>query len=238
MQNLIIPKHIGIIPDGNRRWARSKGLKPWEGHREGAKRVEEIIRACAELGVEKLSIYTLSTDNAIKRPKDELRELFRILKEFLERWERGEFDDVIERYEVRVRFLGKYRILPKPLVRLMNKIMRKTAKHQKRVLNFLIGYSGTYELLQAIKKIAKHVKEDRIKIRKLDENKLKEYLFVPDDLDLIIRTGGYSRLSDFMLLQARYAEFYVTKKYWPEFTKKDLMKAIRWFNSIQRNFGR
>lgn len=238
MQNLIIPKHIGIIPDGNRRWARSKGLKPWEGHREGAKRVEEIIRACAELGVEKLSIYTLSTDNAIKRPKDELRELFRILKEFLERWERGEFDDVIEKYEVRVRFLGKYRTLPKPLVGLMNKIMRKTAKHQKRVLNFLIGYSGTYELLQAIKKIAKHVKEDRIKIRRLDENKLKEYLFVPDDLDLIIRTGGYSRLSDFMPLQARYAEFYVTKKYWPEFTKKDLMKAIRWFNSIQRNFGR
>lgn len=237
-KDLIIPRHIGIIPDGNRRWAKSKGLKPWKGHYEGVKRIEEIIKACSELGVEKLSIYTLSTDNMLKRPKKELDELFKILERFLKRWEKGGFDDVIKKYEIKIRFLGKYRSLPKSLVSLMNKVMKKTARHKKRVLNFLIGYSGTYEILQVVKKIAKHVSENRIKINMINESKLKEYLLVPDDVDLVIRTGGYSRLSDFMPIQSRYAELYVTKKYWPEFTKKDLMKAIEWFNSVQRNFGR
>jgi undecaprenyl diphosphate synthase len=187
---------------------------------------------CLELGIPQVSVYVLSTEN-LNRPKRELEELFRLFYEYFGRWEKESF---LDKYQVKVRFVGDFERLPPKLVRLMGKIMRKTAKYQKKVLNIMIAYGSKFELTQAIKKIA----EKAIKLGKIEitEKDIEANLLVPVPLDLVIRTGGFSRLSNFMLIQAAYAEIFTTKVLWPDFSKKDLIKAIKWYNSVQRNFGR
>ena len=191
---------------------------------------------CLELEIPQVSVYVLSTEN-LNRPKKELKELFRIFYEYFERWEKKkEKENFLEKYQVKVRFVGDLERLPPKLVKLMGKIMRRTAKYQKRILNIMIAYGSKFELTQAIKKIAeKAVKLGKIEITEKD---IEANLLVPTPLDLVIRTGGFSRLSNFMLLQASYAEIFTTKVLWPDFSKKDLIKAIKWYNSVQRNFGR
>jgi len=223
--------HIGLIPDGNRRWARKRGLNIFEGHKIGAKKIEEFIKWCIELGIKKVSVYILSIENFKKRDKKEINNLLNLIQEYLKKWEKGEFWEFISKHKIQIRILGNYVELPKSLVRLFFGIMKKTKKFNKHVVNLLVCYSGIYEILQAVKKIVKN----RVKI---SEKMLKNYLLVKDDVDLIIRTGGFSRLSNFLPLQSTYAEIYVTKKLWPEFTKKDLIKAINWFSRIERKFGK
>ncbi|MEM0243454.1 MAG: polyprenyl diphosphate synthase [Candidatus Aenigmatarchaeota archaeon] len=228
-----VPEHIGIIPDGNRRWARKKGLPPYMGHFYGAKKIEEILSYLLEIGVKKVSIYALSLENLINRSEKEKRGLFKILRQYLKRWLNGEYKE-LELYEVKINFCGNLISLPKSLTKLMSKIVRKTSKYNKRILNILIAYSGTYEILKAMREIAKR----KIKIEKINEDELRKYLLVKDNVDLIIRSGGYSRLSNFLPFQSTYAEIYVTKKLWPEINKRDILDAIKWFNKIQRNFGK
>jgi tritrans,polycis-undecaprenyl-diphosphate synthase [geranylgeranyl-diphosphate specific] len=234
--NLVIPNHLGIIIDGNRRWARARGLPPWEGHRAGAEKLNEFLNWCLEVGIPQVSIYTLSTEN-LNRPKEELKHLFKLLEEYVD----GLLNDkkkfaLLEKYEVRVRFVGELNRLPKKLIRLMGKLMEKTAKYQKRVLNFLVAYGGKSEIVNAVKKLAEEViKHGKIEITEKD---IEKHLYVPQPLDLVIRTGGYQRLSNFLLWQASYAEIYVTKTLWPDFSKKEFMKALRWYSQQKRNFGR
>jgi tritrans,polycis-undecaprenyl-diphosphate synthase [geranylgeranyl-diphosphate specific] len=220
--------HLGIIPDGNRRWAKKRGLEPWKGHIYGAKKFEEVLKWCLELGIKKVSFYLLSYENMMKRSKKELENIFKLLENYLEKWEK---EKLYEKYDVRINFLGNFRKLPKSLVKLMLRISKKSLKFSKRVLNLLIGYSGTYDVIQAFKKIIKN----RVRIT---EKNLRKFLLVNDDVDLIIRTGGYSRLSNFLPLQSSYAEIYVLKKFWPDITKKDLIKALNWYKKLQRNFGK
>ena len=227
---------MGIIIDGNRRWARARGLPPWEGHRAGAEKLNEFLNWCLELGIPQVSIYTLSTEN-LNRPKEELKHLFKLLEEYVD----GLLNDkkkfsLLEKYEVRVRFVGELNRLPKKLIKLMGKLMEKTAKYQKRVLNFLVAYGGKSEIVNAVKKLAEEViKHGKIEITEKD---IEKHLYVPQPLDLVIRTGGYQRLSNFLLWQASYAEIYVTKTLWPDFSKKEFMKALRWYSQQKRNFGR
>jgi tritrans,polycis-undecaprenyl-diphosphate synthase [geranylgeranyl-diphosphate specific] len=234
--NLTLPNHLGIIIDGNRRWARARGLPPWEGHRAGAEKLNEFLNWCLELGIPQVSIYTLSTEN-LNRPKEELKHLFKLLEEYVD----GLLNDkkkfaLLEKYEVRVRFVGELNRLPKKLIRLMGKLMEKTAKYQKRVLNFLVAYGGKSEIVNAVKKLAEEViKHGKIEITEKD---IEKHLYVPQPLDLVIRTGGYQRLSNFLLWQASYAEIYVTKTLWPDFSKREFMKALRWYSQQKRNFGR
>jgi tritrans,polycis-undecaprenyl-diphosphate synthase [geranylgeranyl-diphosphate specific] len=234
--NLVLPNHLGIIIDGNRRWARARGLPPWEGHRAGAEKLNEFLNWCLELGIPQVSIYTLSTEN-LNRPKEELKHLFKLLEEYVD----GLLNDkkkfaLLEKYEVRVRFVGELNRLPKKLIKLMGKLMEKTAKYQKRVLNFLVAYGGKSEIVNAVKKLAEEViKHGKIEITEKD---IEKHLYVPQPLDLVIRTGGYQRLSNFLLWQASYAEIYVTKTLWPDFSKKEFMKALRWYSQQKRNFGR
>jgi tritrans,polycis-undecaprenyl-diphosphate synthase [geranylgeranyl-diphosphate specific] len=234
--NLLLPNHLGIIIDGNRRWSKLRGLPPWEGHRAGAKKLEEFLNWCLEIKIPQISIYTLSTEN-LNRSKEELKHLFKILEEYID----GLLNNkkkfaLLEKYEVRVRFVGELNKLPKKLIKLMGKLMEKTAKYQKRVLNFLVAYSGKSEIVNAVKKLAEEViKHGKIEITEKD---LEKHLYVPQPLDLVIRTGGYQRLSNFLLWQASYAEIYVTKTLWPDFSKKEFMKALRWYSQQKRNFGR
>jgi tritrans,polycis-undecaprenyl-diphosphate synthase [geranylgeranyl-diphosphate specific] len=234
--NLVLPNHLGIIIDGNRRWARARGLPPWEGHRAGAKKLNEFLNWCLEVGIPQVSIYTLSTEN-LNRPKEELEHLFKLLEEYVD----GLLNDkkkfaLLEKYEVKVRFVGELNRLPKKLIKLMGKLMEKTAKYQKRVLNFLVAYGGKSEIVNAVKKLAEEIiKHGKIEITEKD---IEKHLYVPQPLDLVIRTGGYQRLSNFLLWQASYAEIYVTKTLWPDFSKKEFMKALRWYSQQKRNFGR
>lgn len=210
-------------------------MKAWDGHRAGAKKVEKVIEWCLDLGIKQISFYTLSTENLEKRPKKEIKELFKILHEYVEKLLNEKFS-LLEKYDVRVRFVGNLNKLPKGLIKLMGKLMEKTAKHQKRFLNFLVAYGGKSELLHAFKKLAeKVVKLGKIEIREKD---IEENLWISEPVDLIIRTGGYSRLSNFLIWQASYSELYVTKTLWPDFRKRDLIRAINWFSSIRRNFGK
>lgn len=230
---LVLPNSIGIIPDGNRRWAQIRGLKPFMGHWYGAKKLEEIVKFVFEIGIKEVNVYALSTENLRERDKKEIKELFKIFKTYLNEWKTGNFKE-IELYEVKVNFFGNFFLLPKSLVRIMKKIMQKTSKFRKRILNILIAYGGTYEILNLIKKVI----EKKVKIENITEEKIREYLFVKNNIDLIIRTGGYSRLSNFLPLQSTYAEIYVIKKLWPDITKRDIINAIKWYSKIERKFGR
>lgn len=230
---LQVPEHLGIIIDGNRRWAREKGMIPWQGHWEGVKNLEKILEYCLEMKIKEVSVYTLSTEN-LKRPKRELDELFKIFYHYLDKWEK-EGDGFLEKYQVKVRFIGDMNKLPPKLVKAMGRLMRKTAKYQKRFLNLLIAYGSYFEITQAMKKIAEKI----IKFGKVEitPKQIEKNLMITTPLDLVIRTGGHNRLSNFLLWQASYAELYTTETLWPAFKKREFMKAIRWYNAVKRNFG-
>lgn len=229
-----VPNHLGIIIDGNRRWAKARNMPPWKGHWTGAENLEKILNDCLELGIQEVSVYTLSTEN-LQRPKRELDELFKIFSYYLDKWEKQE-DGFLDKYQVKVRFIGDLDKLPPKLVKAMGKIMQKTAKYQKKVLNLLIAYGSKFEIKEAMKKIAKKIIETgRISVTERD---IEANLLVTTPVDLLIRTGGMNRLSNFLLWQASYAELYFTKTLWPDFSKKELLKAIKWFSKQKRNFGK
>lgn len=230
-----VPNHLAVIIDGNRRWAsKNKKRFPWQGHREGAKNLEKFLEWCMELGVPQLSVYVLSTEN-LNRPKSEVEELFNIYYEYLKKWEEGD-DGLLDKYQVQVRCIGDLDRLPPKVKRLTGRLMQKTAKYQKRFLNLMIAYGGYYELTEVMKNIAnKAIKTGRVVVTKRE---IEKNLLVPVPIDLIIRTGGHHRLSNFMLWQASYAEFYFTDTLWPDFNKRELVKAIRWYNRQKKNYGK
>ena len=228
-----LPQHIALIPDGNRRWSKARGRPPWEGHWAAEKVLENFLDWCLELNIHQVSIWIGSTENLTRRPEKEVEELSKLYLRLLEKWESKE--SILDKYEVKVKFIGDLKKLPPKLVKLMGKIMQRTAKYQKKLLNVLINYGGKFELVEVFKKLAtKIVKAGKIEITERD---IEQNLLVNSPVDLVIRTGGFSRLSNFMMWQASYAEIYVTKTLLPDFSKRELMKAIRWYSSVKRNFG-
>lgn len=234
MNNSNVPNHLAVVIDGNRRWARGNGMLHWMGHKKGIKNLDDFLDWCFDLGIKQVSAYVLSIEN-LKRSRKEVEELFRLFSEWLERYlkkESGFFD----KHEVRIKFIGDLGRLPKRLIGLMEKLMIRTAKYQKKVLNILVAYGSHFELTETFNKIAeKIIEKGGIEITEKD---IEKNLSVPTQVDLVIRTGGRSRLSNLLLWQAAYAEIYVTDTLWPDFSKQELMKAIEWFNSEQRNFGK
>ena len=235
MNNLRVPNHLAVIIDGNRRWARNRGMPAWYGHRQGAKNLDKFFNWCFDLEVPQVSAWVMSTENFSERSKEEVDQLMKIFEDYLQNL-LNKKSNMLDKYQVKIRFVGDLEKLPPKLVKLMGKLMIRTAKYQKKMLNILINYSGYFELTETMKKIAeKIIKVGRIEVTKKD---IEANLLVPTPLDLIIRTGGHNRLSGFMLWQAAYAEIYTTKTLWPDFSKKELVKAIKWFDSTQRNFGK
>jgi tritrans,polycis-undecaprenyl-diphosphate synthase [geranylgeranyl-diphosphate specific] len=233
MNGMIIPNHIAVILDGNRRWATQHNLKPWEGHKHGAETFDKFLDWCLELNVPKVSAYVLSMEN-LNRPKRELLEILHLLKMELDKLE-NEKAPKIEKYEIKIRFCGDFSRLPNSLVAIMKRIMKNTEKYNKKLLNILIAYGGRYELTNVIKNLVKKALKKRIKIT---EKTIEENLLISGDVDLVIRTGGMSRLSNFMPWQTTYSELYITDTLWPDFSKEELIKAIKWFNNVKRNFGK
>ncbi|MEM2174784.1 MAG: polyprenyl diphosphate synthase [Candidatus Micrarchaeia archaeon] len=218
------PQHIAVIIDGNRRWAKKNKLKEWEGHEKGAKVLLNFLNWCLEEDIKEVSAYVLSTEN-LKRSKEELNHLFELFKKMFEKFK--EKESLIDKHKVRVRFAGDLKKLPNDLRKIIKEIETKTKKYNERILNILIAYGGKFEIIEAAKKC-----------KKICEKELEKNLLVPEPVDLVIRTGGYCRLSNLLLWQCAYAELYFTKTLWPDFSKREFKKALRWFSSIKRNFGR
>lgn len=227
-----VPSHVAVILDGNRRWASEHGLKKWEGYVAGGEKFEQMLNWSMESGVKMVSAYVLSAEN-LTRSRGELNKLFDIMCNFINKWLQP--GGLIDKYEVKVNFVGRLDRLPMRLLSLIKKMTLKTAKYSKRFMNVMIAYSGKDEIADAVQSIVKNlVKHGKIKIT---PKTIEKNLSVKAPVDLVIRTGGNSRLSNFLLWQTAYAEMYTTKTYWPDFSKREFHKALNWFASTQRNFG-
>jgi undecaprenyl diphosphate synthase len=229
----VLPRHIAVIMDGNGRWARRRSLPRIEGHRRGVRSVREIIEESAELGIEQLTLYCLSSENW-KRPPRELDMLMRLLEQYLVE-ERSE----ILRQDLRFAMIGRREGISEGVLREVALTVELSQNNKGMRLCLAVNYGGRQELVDAFRRIAVQVREGGLAINDITEATIVEHLDtvgMPDP-DLIIRTAGEMRMSNFLLWQASYAEFWVTSKYWPEFRAADLHEALRDFAQRERRFG-
>ena len=229
-----VPRHVGIILDGNRRFAQKLMLKPWHGHEWGAKKVEKVLEWCKELNIKELTLYAFSIEN-FNRPKEEFDYLMKIFnKEFTTLIE----DPRLHKEQIKIRFIGRIHMFPEEIRELMLKLMDITKNHDGYILNFAMAYGGRSEVVDATKKIAELVKNGEIDIDDINEETFSKQLYMSDDVDLVIRTGGEKRTSNFLPYQGAYAEWVYLEKMWPEFEKDDFMSCIEEFKKRKRRFGR
>ena len=228
-----MPKHIAIIMDGNRRWARSKGKPVSFGHKEGAKTLENIVRYANKIGLEYITVYAFSTENW-KRAEEEVKALMMLLQNYLD-----EYSKRADTENIRVKILGDISALSDGMQKSINKCMERTKDNTGVTFNIALNYGGRDEILKAIKQIAKEVKEEKIEIEDITEEKVSDSLYTKGDPDpdLLIRTSGELRLSNFLPWQLVYSEFVFVDKHWPDFGKQDLMDAIKIYQTRTRKFG-
>jgi len=229
----VIPKHIAIIMDGNGRWAKQRGYSRVYGHKQGVKSVRDIVEACGQLGVKYLTLYTFSTENW-KRPKSEVTVLMKLLIKAL----RDETDKLHEN-NVRLIASGNLKTLPDLVRKELLEAIERTKNNKFMTLNLAISYSGRWDILTAVKNILCDYENSKISLNDINENIFRKYLSTKDipDPDLLIRTGGEFRISNFLLWQIAYTEIYIDNTFWPDFRREHLYKAIREFQNRERRFG-
>ena len=228
------PKHIAIILDGNRRFAKKQGLKPWLGHKFGADKIKEISKWCRELGIKELTLYAFSIDN-FNRSEQEKKVLFSLFEESIKKLKN---DEGLDNNGIKVRFIGRLHMFPENIQKEMYEVMERTKNNDNFKLNFAMAYSSKAEITDALKKIIQKLKNKEIKEEYIDEELIKENLYLSSSPDILIRPGGEKRISDFLLWQISYSELFFIDKLWPEFTKQDLIHIIKEFNQRERRFGR
>lgn len=223
-----VPSHVAIIMDGNGRWAEERGFKRVIGHKVGSESVREIIKACIEINIEHLTLYSFSMENW-QRPKEEIAYLMQLL-EFLLKTEIEE----LNRNGVSIKVIGKIEKLPKSVKVEIFNAMERTKNNKKLKLYLALSYGGRQEILDAINKI---IREEK---KKINEVSFRKYLYEPEmpDPDLLIRTGGEQRISNFLLWQISYTELYFTNVLWPDFRKEEFLKAIEDYSKRKRKFGK
>jgi undecaprenyl diphosphate synthase len=228
-----VPRHIAIIMDGNGRWARQRALPRLEGHRRGAESVREIVRACGEWGIEFLTLYAFSAENW-KRPKSEIEALMRLLEKYL----RDEVPELREN-NVRLRAIGRLSDLPERVQRQLQQSIEATANNTGLTLILALSYGSRGELVEAAKRIAQEVRDGKLTVEQIDEAAISRRLYTAEypDPDLLIRTSGEMRLSNFLLWQISYSELWVTKTLWPDFRRDHLLRALQDYNRRHRRFG-
>ncbi|MBL6664404.1 MAG: isoprenyl transferase [Rickettsiales bacterium] len=233
-QQIIIPQHIAIIMDGNSRWARNKKLPTKVGHNFGVKNIEKIVKACIEEGVRYLTLYAFSSENW-DRPKDEVHYLINLLDEYLDK----DIQKLVKN-DVRVQISGEISKLPAKTQDKIQTIEIKTNDNKTINLIVAFGYGARQEIISATKSIALAVKENKTRVEDIDDNLFRQNLYIKDvpDPDLLIRTAGDFRISNFLLWQIAYSELYFSHKFWPDFKKSDLKKAIKDFNQRERRYGK
>lgn len=228
-----LPRHVAIIMDGNGRWARKKTLNRVRGHEEGAESVREIVRTTRELGIPWLTLYAFSEENW-KRPRYEIEALMMLLKRFL----KGELSEMLEN-GIRLRTVGRTHKLPADVRAVLKETMERTAGGEGLVLTLALSYGGRQELTDALRKICRKVAAGELGAEQVDEQLISASLYAADmpDPDLLIRTSGENRISNFLLWQIAYAEIYITPTQWPDFRKEEYLVAIEEYQGRERRFG-
>ncbi len=220
-----IPNHIAIIMDGNGRWAKKRGLPRFFGHRVGITSVKKIVETCSNIGVKYLTLFVFSEENW-QRPKEEVNQLMRLLSEAIKKERKA-----LKKAGVKVKAIGRINKLPEDVKRELLSLIEETKENEKLILILAISYGGRQEIIDACEKI---------KDKDIDEEKFRQFLYDPEipDPDLLIRTGGEKRISNFLLYQSAYTELYFTDTLWPDFRKKALLLAIEDYSRRRRRFGR
>ncbi|MFD1850351.1 isoprenyl transferase [Oceanobacillus bengalensis] len=228
-----VPEHVAIIMDGNGRWAKRRGLPRVAGHKEGVHAVNKVVRASAKANVKILTLYAFSTENW-KRPKSEIDFLMKLPKEFLHIY----LPEIMEN-NVKIQTIGEFDALPGHTKEAVQYAIDKTKDNDGLLLNFALNYGGRYEIMRAIKQILNDVDCSKLSVDALDENIFNNYLYTngQKDPDLLIRTSGEQRLSNFLLWQSAYTEFWFTDTLWPDFDEKVLWQALEEFQQRKRRFG-
>ena len=230
-----MPKHIAIIMDGNRRFAEQLGLSSVDGHEKGRDKLEELLSWCLELDVKILTVYAFSTEN-VNRDQDEVQSLMDLFEKNF--YLLGD-DKRVHKHKIKVSVLGEINLLPENIQKAINYAIDKTKDYDKYFFNLAIAYGSRQEITQAIKNIARDAKDGKIDIENIDETMVSSYLYTSDfpDPDLVLRTSGEERISNFLLWQLAYSELYFADVYWPGFKKLDFLKAIYSYQQRQRRFG-
>ena len=227
------PAHIAIIMDGNRRWARQKNLDIREGHKKGAETLEKIAKYCNKIGIKYLTVYAFSTENW-KRSSEEVGALMILLQNYL-----NDFSKRANTENIKIKVLGDISVLSKGMQNSINKAMERTKENTGLTLNIAFNYGGRAEITYALKQIAEKIKNNELSIDDISEDLLSNHLYTKGqpDPDLLIRTSGELRTSNFLPWQIAYTEFYFDNKYWPDFSEEDLLKAIEIYEGRNRKFG-
>ncbi len=230
----MIPKHVAIIMDGNGRWAKDKGLPREFGHQNGVNSVKSIVQEAYKSGIEYLTLYAFSIENW-DRPSDEVSSLMSLLVSTL----RDEFDEIFDK-DIKLNAVGEIDSLPKEVVSELDFIINKTKNNRKMNLTLALSYGGKQEIFNAVKMIADKVKNNLIELNNFDDSIINSHLYTKNlpDVDLLIRTSGEQRISNFLLWQIAYAELYFTDVYWPDFSKDDFNLALENYKSRERRFGK
>ncbi len=228
-----LPQHIAIIMDGNGRWAQARGLPRVAGHRAGVQTAKKIVRACLGWGIPVLTLYVFSTENW-RRPASEVQALMQLLEEYVQR----EGEELV-RMGVQLRVIGRYRELPRPVVECLEDLVARTRNNHRLTLVLALNYGGRSEIVDATRRLAEKVASGRMKPEDIDETTFAAHLHAPDlpDPDLVIRSGGEMRLSNFLLWQSAYSEIWSTDCMWPDFSTQELLAALKDFAARQRRFG-
>ncbi|MCX5667489.1 MAG: isoprenyl transferase [Candidatus Omnitrophica bacterium] len=228
------PKHVAIIMDGNGRWAAQKGLPRIAGHSAGAKSVEEVIKAAKESGVRILTLYAFSTENW-KRPKHEVDALFKLLENYIDSQ-----TDILIKNDIRLSVIGRIEGLPDSVRRKLKSVMDRTKSGSSLLLNLALNYGARTEIVDAVRAVAKDCVSGHVNPDDMDEKAFSGYLYTKDlpDPDLLIRTSGEMRLSNFLLWQLSYSEIFISKKLWPDFKKSDFVEALDEYRNRQRRYGK
>lgn len=227
-------KHIAFIMDGNRRWAKARGLPIIAGHEKGAKTLTEVAKAAKDLGIKYITVYAFSTENW-KREKSEVEGLMNLLRKYLK-----ESFKELEENNARIMFIGERDMLASDIVADMEKIENRTAKNDGITLCVALSYGGRQEIVAATRKIAELAQNGGLNIKDIDEKKFSDMLYTKDlpDPDLLIRTSGEERISNFLLWQLSYSEFYFSDTLWPDFSKEELVKIIDEYKNRERRYGK
>lgn len=229
---LVIPRHVAIIMDGNGRWAKKRGMIRLMGHRQGAQAVTRTVEAAARIGVKTLTLFAFSSENW-RRPVDEVTGLMDLFAKVLKS-ER----EKLHQNNIKVRFVGDLYRFSDKLLRAIGELEALTVNNTAMVLNIAINYGGRWDIAQAARHLAMQVQQGTLDPHAIDEKLMQQELAVTEDVDLLIRTGGEQRISNFLLYQCAYSEFYVTDVLWPDFGAAELTQAFAYFSGRERRFGR
>ncbi len=233
MTTAVLPYHVAIIMDGNGRWAKGRHLTRSQGHLEGVKRVEEIVSEARRIGIKVLTLYTFSTENW-NRPQEEISLLMRTLISVLDRKV-----NELHKNGVKIQFIGRLTGVSQPVLEAINKAMTLTENNETMTLNIAFNYGARAEIIDAVKMIHQNINQGKLRIDDVDENNFGQYLYTKSqsDVDLLVRTSGELRISNFLLWQISYAELYFTSKFWPDFTVGEFHKALKEFAGRDRRYG-